>query len=208
MTRDFTLTWMLDARPAEVFRAWTDPGHLHWFYNDDNPVPPEPIEVDLRVGGAWRQLMVINESTAYVTGGVYREIVPDEKLVFAWGATGGWPELDPERLDDNPLVTVRLAEVGERTEMNVRVELPESLSEERRRLARHRRPPRRRARKHRDDRVTLRGRPLSHGRRGHRRRGDEQTVWPLVARRRGDQRDEQSGEQGGDSCRRRSSACC
>jgi uncharacterized protein YndB with AHSA1/START domain len=129
--REFTLTWTLDAPPAEVFQAWTDPDHLHWFYNDDNPIPSEPIEVDLRVGGIWRQQMVIDQGTAYVTGGVYREIVPDEKLVFAWGATGGWPELDPDRLDDSPIVTVTLTSVRERTEMSVRVELPASLSEDR-----------------------------------------------------------------------------
>jgi uncharacterized protein YndB with AHSA1/START domain len=129
--RDFTLTWMLDAPPPDVFRAWTDPDHLHWFYNDDNPMPTEPIEVDLRVGGAWRQQMVIDATTAYVTGGVYREIVPDEKLVFSWGATDGWPELDPERLDDSPLVTVTLTEVGGRTEITVRVDLPAGLSEDR-----------------------------------------------------------------------------
>lgn len=129
--RDFTLTWMLDAPPAEVFRAWTDPDHLHWFYNDDNPVPTEPIEVDLRVGGTWRQQMVVDRTTAYVTGGVYREIVPDEKLVFSWGATGGWPELDPDRLDDSPLVTVMLSQARGRTQMIVRVELPASLSEDR-----------------------------------------------------------------------------
>ena len=48
--------------------------------------------------------------TTYFTGGVYREIVPDEKLVFAWGATDGWPQLDLERLDDSPLVTVTLSQ--------------------------------------------------------------------------------------------------
>lgn len=128
--REFTLTWTLDASPSEVFRAWTDPEHLQWFYNDTNPVPPEPIELDLRVGGAWRQRMVISEQTDYFTGGIYREIVSDEKLVFTWGAVGGWPELDAERLDDNPLVTVTLTPIGERTEMRVRVELPAGLTEE------------------------------------------------------------------------------
>ncbi len=129
--RDFTLTWTLDAPPAEVFRAWTDPDHLQWFYNDSTPIPSEPIELDLRVGGAWRQTMVIDESTAYVTGGVYREIVRDEKLVFAWGATDGWPKLDPDHLDEGPLVTVTFSHVDGRTEMTVHVELPASLSEER-----------------------------------------------------------------------------
>jgi uncharacterized protein YndB with AHSA1/START domain len=127
--RDFTLTWTLDASPAVVFRAWTDPDHLDWFYNPDHPTPSEPIELDLRVGGVWRQRMVISESTNYVTGGVYREIVPDQKLVFAWGATDGWPELDHERLDDSPQVTVLLSRVDGRTEMLVTVELPASLSE-------------------------------------------------------------------------------
>ena len=128
--RDFTLTWMLDSSPAEVFRAWTDPDHLHWFYNDDNPVPSEPIELDLRSGGAWRQHMVIDESTAYVTGGIYREIVRNEKLVFAWGATDGWPKLDPDQLDDSPLVTVTFSQVRGHTELTVHVELPASFSED------------------------------------------------------------------------------
>jgi uncharacterized protein YndB with AHSA1/START domain len=126
--RDFTLTWTLDAPRANVFRAWTDPDHLQWFYNPAQPTPTEPIELDLRVGGVWRQRMVISESTEYVTGGVYREIVPDERLVFAWGATDGWPELDPERLDESPLVTVALSEAGGRTQMTLCVELPASLS--------------------------------------------------------------------------------
>ena len=130
MTHEFTLTWMLDASPAAVFRAWTDPAELGWFYNDTQPIPDEPIEVDLRVGGAWRQQMVIAEQTAYVTGGVYREIVPDEKLVYAWGAEGGWPELDPERLDDSPQITVTIARAGEATELTVHVRLPPTMSEE------------------------------------------------------------------------------
>jgi len=127
-SRELTFTWSLDASRGEIFRAWTDPSQLDWFYNDNQPIPDEPIELDLRVGGVWRQTMVIDEDTSYVTGGVYREIVPDEKLVFAWGATGGWPELDPERLDESPLVTVALSESGGRTQMTLCMELPENLS--------------------------------------------------------------------------------
>jgi len=126
-SQDFTLTWTLDSPPADVFRAWTDPDQLEWFYNDQQPIPTEPIELDLRIGGIWRQKMVIDHDTAYFTGGVYREIVTDEKLVFTWGATDGWPEIDLERLDDGPLVTVTFAEVDGRTHMSVRVEVPDSL---------------------------------------------------------------------------------
>jgi len=127
-SRELTFTWSLGATRGEIFRAWTDPSQLDWFYNDNQPIPDDPIELDLRVGGVWRQTMVIDEDTSYVTGGVYREIVPDEKLVFAWGATGGWPELDPERLDESPLVTVALSESAGRTQMTLCMELPENLS--------------------------------------------------------------------------------
>jgi uncharacterized protein YndB with AHSA1/START domain len=127
-SRELTFSWTLDAPRAQVFRAWTDPDHLGWFYNDEQPVPPEPIEVDLRIGGVWRQTMVISDETSYVTGGVYREIVEDERLVFAWGAVDGWPELDPENLDESPQVTVALSEVGGRTQMTLVCELPASLS--------------------------------------------------------------------------------
>ena len=127
--RDFTLTWAVDAPRAQVFRAWTDPDHLHWYYNDHQPIPDEPIEVDLRVGGVWRQRMVIDDRTSFVTGGVYREIVPDERLVFAWGATDGWPELDPNNLDGSPIVTVTLSQSDGHTEMTVHVQLPPGLSE-------------------------------------------------------------------------------
>ena len=74
--------------------------------------------------------MVISEQTNFMTGGIYREIVPGEKLVFAWGATDGWPELDPERLDESPTVTVLLSGKDGRTEMLVTVELPAGVSED------------------------------------------------------------------------------
>jgi uncharacterized protein YndB with AHSA1/START domain len=128
--RDFTLTWALDAPRAEVFRAWTDSDQLDWFYNDRQPIPSEPIELDLRVGGVWRQRMVIDQDTAYFTGGVYREIVPAERLIFAWGATDGWPTLDPDRLDESPQVTVTLSDDDGRTELTVHVELPPSLPDD------------------------------------------------------------------------------
>jgi uncharacterized protein YndB with AHSA1/START domain len=128
--REFTLTWSLDAPPDDVFRAWTDPEHLGWFYNDEQPIPSEPIEVDLRVGGVWRQQIVLDESTAYVTGGLYREIVPNERLVFSWGAAGGWPELDPEQPDDSPLVTVTMDRSEGGTELTVNVVIPPAVSAE------------------------------------------------------------------------------
>jgi hypothetical protein len=33
-------------------------------------MPSEPIELDLRVSGVWRQRMVVDADTGYYTGGV------------------------------------------------------------------------------------------------------------------------------------------
>ncbi len=137
--RGFTLLRTLPLPSAAVFRKWTDPDELHWFFNSSMPVPAEPIDVDLRVGGAWRQRMVVDEFTSYVTGGIYREISPVEKLVFSWGARGGWPEIEMHRFDDVPLVTVILDETDAAeakgdarpaTDMYFSVALPDHLTEE------------------------------------------------------------------------------
>ena len=39
-------------------------------------------------------------------------------------------QIDPDRLDESPRVTVTLVGAGDQTEMSVHVELPASLSEE------------------------------------------------------------------------------
>jgi len=127
--RGFTVTRVFNAPPQVVFQAWTDPQYLDWFFNDTMP-HDKPISVDLRVGGEWRQQMVINEATEYFTGGIYREIVPNEKLVFSFGAIGGWPALDPNNLDDGPLVTLLFTPQGEQTEMVLHLQLPDHLTEE------------------------------------------------------------------------------
>jgi uncharacterized protein YndB with AHSA1/START domain len=123
--RGFTLTRMLDAPPEVVWQAWTEPEYLDWFFNPGT-VPSQPTTVDLRVGGAWRQHMVESAERAYMTGGIYREIVPCRRLVFAWGASGGWPDTDEA---NGPQVTVELTPVGARTRMDVALHLPDQLSD-------------------------------------------------------------------------------
>jgi uncharacterized protein YndB with AHSA1/START domain len=130
LPRAFTLTRLLDAPRERVFQAWTDPDHLQWFFSDQTD-PREPIMVDLRVGGVWRQKMVVDEETTYYTGGIYREIVPPERIVFTWGAVDGWPPIDPDRPEDGPVITVTLNEVGDKTEMVFHLQLPDHLSEDR-----------------------------------------------------------------------------
>ncbi|KQX38305.1 hypothetical protein ASD04_11905 [Devosia sp. Root436] len=123
--RGFRLTRMLDAPPEVVWRAWTEPRYLDWFFNPGTR-PDHATTVDLRVGGTWRQHMVETAERHYMTGGIYREIVPNRRLVFSWGASGGWPDTDD---GNGPQVTVELTPVGERTRMDVALHLPDQLSQ-------------------------------------------------------------------------------
>ena len=127
--RGFTITRRIDAPRELVFKAWTDPEHLRWFATEE-PAADNPIRVDLRVGGAWRVNMIESPTKSYMTGGVYREIVPPERLVFTWGAVGGWPSIEPDAPDEAPVVTVTLNDLGDATEMVFHLGFADHLTEE------------------------------------------------------------------------------
>lgn len=76
-----TITRLLDAPPALVFRAWTDPAQLPNFWGPHGMTTPF-VEMDLKPGGAFRTLMRAPDGTEYPTSGVFLEIVENERLVF------------------------------------------------------------------------------------------------------------------------------
>jgi len=96
-----TLTRYLRAEPEKVFAAWTDPEKLvQWFGPSRIKPGSARAELDVRVGGRYR-ISFSHESDEYSeVGGVYREVVPNRRLVFTWA----WHST-PER---ESLVTVEL----------------------------------------------------------------------------------------------------
>jgi uncharacterized protein YndB with AHSA1/START domain len=80
--RDVVVTRVLDAPRALVFEAWTQPEHVvHWW----QPVgfgPPVCEVFDARPGGAMRLRVKTPDGTEQVWSGVFREVVPPERLVF------------------------------------------------------------------------------------------------------------------------------
>ena len=101
-----TLKRRLKAAPEKVYAAWTDPEKIvKWF-------GPEQIETlsaqaDARVGGRFRIVMRSSDGEEHDVGGVYREVVPNKKLVFTWA----W-RATPER---ESLVTVLIKPDGARS---------------------------------------------------------------------------------------------
>ena len=123
----FVLTRTIDASADEVFRAWTEPARLGWFHSGLAPATIA-TEVDLRVGGAWRQQMIVGDGNDYITGGVYRELSPPHALAFTWGAVGGWPLLDAADPRSGPSATVVLEAEGDSTTMTFSVDLADGFT--------------------------------------------------------------------------------
>ncbi len=80
-----TLTRRFRARPEKVWAAWTDPETLiAWFCTTKAKPGTLRAELDVRVGGRYRVSFDMESGEHSEVGGVYREVVPNRKLVFSW----------------------------------------------------------------------------------------------------------------------------
>jgi uncharacterized protein YndB with AHSA1/START domain len=113
LDRELTVTRVFDAPRELVFRMWTDPQHAaNWW----GPIgfKTTSLEMDARPGGAYRACMRSPEGTLHCRRGVYREILPPERLVFsfAWEDASGDP-------GHETVVTVKFDDLGPQTRLTL-----------------------------------------------------------------------------------------
>jgi uncharacterized protein YndB with AHSA1/START domain len=107
ITREF------DSPRHLVYRAWTEPELVgRWWSGNRGEVTV--AEVDLRVGGTWRCVMVTDDGFEAAFHGEYREIVPNERIV-ATEVYEGMPEVEAVN-------TVTFAEADGRTTLTMLVQ--------------------------------------------------------------------------------------
>lgn len=100
-----------DAPRQLVWEAHTRPEHVQrWLLGPDGWTMPV-CEIDLRPGGAWRYVWRHGDGREFGMHGVFREVVPPERIVHT------------EHFGDGPpaVVTSTFAEEGGRTLLTVRV---------------------------------------------------------------------------------------
>jgi uncharacterized protein YndB with AHSA1/START domain len=119
--RVLTLTRVFDAPRSLVFKVWTQPEHLVRWWGCPN-TKYATCKLDPRPGGAWHVVMRLEDGTDQRVSGVYREVVPPERLVFTWA----WEDTDGARGHET-LVTVTFAEHGAQTKLTMRQEVFESV---------------------------------------------------------------------------------
>jgi uncharacterized protein YndB with AHSA1/START domain len=107
ITREF-------AAPAHlVYKAWTTPELVkRWWSGERGEVTL--VEIDLRVGGTWRYVMVADGGFEVGFHGEYRELVPGERIVST--------EVFEGMPDAESLNTLTLTEAGGRTTLDILVQ--------------------------------------------------------------------------------------
>ena len=112
ITREF------DAPKHLVYKAWTTPELVKRWWNAKRG-EVTVAEIDLRVGGTWRSVMVTEDGLEVAFHGEYREIVPDERIVSTEVYEG-----IPDAEEHATLNTLTLTEADGRTTLTTLVQAP------------------------------------------------------------------------------------
>jgi uncharacterized protein YndB with AHSA1/START domain len=114
--REILITREFDAPKHLVYKAWTTPELVRrWWSGHKGEMTT--CEMDLRVGGRWRYVMVADGGFEVAFHGEYREIVPNERIV-----TTQVYELPGAPEDEGVLNIVTFTETGGRTTLTLLVQ--------------------------------------------------------------------------------------
>ena len=120
ITREF------DAPKHLVYRAWTTPELVkRWWSGQRGEMTS--VEIDLRVGGAWRYVMQTGGGCEIAFHGEFLEIVPDDRIVTTEvfeGMTGDEPQAAPDQEADPVLNVVTFTEAAGRTTLTLLAQAP------------------------------------------------------------------------------------
>ena len=108
-----------------VYRAFTEPELVRrWWHAKRGKVTM--VEIDLRVGGSWRYVMVTDDGTEVGFHGEYLEIIANERLVTTEIFEGL-----PEGVSEESAGTVNTAtftEIDAGTRLAIRIQAPSKLA--------------------------------------------------------------------------------
>jgi len=106
---ELLITRTFDAPASVVFALWSKSEHMKRWMGPEGFTCPE-VDMDFRVGGAYRALMKSPERGDNWFSGVYREIVANKRLVFTFTWDNDGPSAGVETL-----VTITLEERNAKT---------------------------------------------------------------------------------------------
>jgi uncharacterized protein YndB with AHSA1/START domain len=94
---ELLITRIFDAPASLLFALWSKPEHMKRWMGPSSFTCPE-AQIDFRVGGSYRAMIKSKERGENWFGGVYREIVPNKRLVFTFAWDNDGPSAGVETL--------------------------------------------------------------------------------------------------------------
>ena len=102
-----------------VYKAWTTPELVKRWWNAKRGTVTI-AEIDLRIGGKWRYVMIADRGFEVGFHGEFREIVPDERIV----STEIYEGVPPGVPNEGTVNTATFVETGDRTALTILIQAP------------------------------------------------------------------------------------
>ncbi|MBD1880698.1 SRPBCC domain-containing protein [Coleofasciculus sp. FACHB-T130] len=118
--REIVITRVFNAPRELVFKAWTDPEHVAQWWGPKG-FTTKVTELDLRPGGKSRYVMIGPDGTEYPGKGVFREIVPLERIVTTDEFDEGFEKVVNADLPKGMVMTVLFEDLDGKTKLTLRI---------------------------------------------------------------------------------------
>ncbi|MDZ8029245.1 MAG: SRPBCC family protein [Nostoc sp. DedQUE01] len=127
--RKIVITRVFNAPRELVFKAWTEPKHIAQWWGPKG-FTTRVTELDLRPGGRSRYVMISPDGTEYPVKGVFREIVPPERIVTTDEFDEGFEQVINAELPQGMVITAIFEDVDGKTKLTLEI-VHESASDRR-----------------------------------------------------------------------------
>lgn len=118
--RELVITRIFNAPRELVFKAWTEAKHIEQWMGPKG-FTTRVTENDLRPGGQWCYVMIGPDGTEYPSQGVFREIVPPERIVTTDEFGEGIEQVMDADLPQGMVVTVLFEELDSKTKVTIQI---------------------------------------------------------------------------------------
>jgi uncharacterized protein YndB with AHSA1/START domain len=120
---EIIITRVFNAPRELVFKAWTEPEHIAQWWGPEG-FTTRVIEFDLRPGGRSRYVMVGPDGTEYPGEGVFREVVPPERIVTTDEFGEDYEQLTDVELPQGMVITILFEELNDKTRLTLQISHP------------------------------------------------------------------------------------
>ncbi|WP_250126422.1 SRPBCC domain-containing protein [Chroococcidiopsis sp. CCMEE 29] len=114
------ITRVFNAPRELVFKAWTEPKHIAQWWGPKG-FTTRVTELDLRPGGRSRYVMVAPDGTEYPVKGVFREIVPPERIVTSDEFDEGFEQVIAADLPQGIVMTAVFEDLDGKTKLTLQI---------------------------------------------------------------------------------------